>query len=521
MNRHTAKTNGRARTAPLSETAGPTAYSPDNSIQSRHSSPMATADFSAGLLAAIIASSDDAIVSKTLDGIVTSWNPAAERLFGYLADEMIGQSITRIIPKDRLPEEDFVLSRVRAGSKVDHFETIRQRKDGSFVEISLTVSPVRDGEGRIVGASKIARETSERKMAERTALRLAAIVESSEDAIVGKDLNGVVQSWNAGAERIFGFTAQEAIGKPITIIIPEERIDEESDVLARIRAGVKVEHFETVRRRKDGQLIEVSLSVSPIRATNGEVIGASKIARDITQQKRLQIAIEEASRAKDEFFATLSHELRTPLNTVLGYTRMLQNGSVPQSDLTRALEIIARNADTLTRLVNDLLDTSSIITGRLRLNPQACELSKIALDAIAGITPGTIAKEIQVTASVEPDVMVHGDPDRLRQVMWNLLSNAVKFTPRQGSLEVSLTRERHSVRLTVQDTGVGIAPESLPYVFRRFWQADPTNRRAPGLGLGLTLARDIVELHGGRLEASSAGLGHGARFDIILPLPGV
>jgi PAS domain S-box-containing protein len=517
MSHHTARMIDRTRTERVSEPAGPAGSSADNSFESRSANVTSASDFSAGLLAAIIASSDDAIVSKNLDGVVTSWNPSAERLFGYTADEMIGQSITRIIPSDRLSEEDFVLSRVRAGSKVEHFETVRQRKDGSFVEISLTVSPVRDADGRIIGASKIARATSERKMAERDALRLAAIVESSEDAIVGKDLNGIVQSWNASAERIFGYAAEEVIGKSITIIIPEERVDEELDVIARIRAGEKVEHFETVRRRKDGQLIEVSLSVSPIRAANGEVIGASKIARDITQQKRLQIAVEEASRAKDEFFATLSHELRTPLNTVLGYTRMLQNGSVPQSDLARALEIIARNADALTRLVNDLLDTSSIITGRLRLNLGTCELSKIALDAIAGITPSTVAKQLQVTGCIEPDVIVNGDPDRLRQVMWNLLSNATKFTPRDGSLRVSLTRELRSVRLTVQDTGVGIAPESLPHVFRRFWQADPTNTRARGLGLGLTLARDIVELHGGRLEASSAGIGQGARFDVILP----
>ena len=286
-----------------------------------------------GLLAAIVASSDDAIVSKDLQGYVTSWNRAAERLFGYTPDEMIGQHITRIIPTARHGEEDYVLSRVRAGLKVEHFETVRQRKDGSLLDISLTVSPVRDASGRIVGASKVARDISERKRMQREERRLAAIVESSQDAIVGKDLDDIVQSWNRGAERMFGYTEEEMVGRSITQIIPEDRLEEEQGVLARIRAGMEIQHFETIRRRKDGRLLEVSLSVSPIRTKSGEIIGASKIARDISEQKRLLRAVEESSRAKDEFLATLSHELRTPLNTVVGYTHMLQNGSWPARDL--------------------------------------------------------------------------------------------------------------------------------------------------------------------------------------------
>ena len=472
----------------------------------------------AGLLAAIVSSSDDAIVSKDLNGYVTSWNRAAERMFGYAADEMVGQPITRIIPASRIDEEAYVLSRIRSGRSVNHFETVRQRKDGSFIDVSLTVSPVRAPDGRVVGASKIARNITERKRMERDVMRLAAIVESSEDAIIGKDLNGTVQTWNRSAERIFGYTPDEVIGTNISIIIPPDRLEEEDGVLARIRSGQSVQHFETVRRRKNGQLVDVSVSISPIRAANGEIVGASKIAREITEQKRLRLAAEEASRAKDEFLATLSHELRTPLNTVLGYTQMLQTGAMSGADAPKALEAIARNADVLTRLVNDVLDTSRIVTGKISLTMQPCDVGVLAAESIAAIQPAARGKKITVITRIDDRLIVTGDTDRLRQVFWNLLTNAVKFSHEGGTLTVSAAAEARSVRITIEDTGIGIAPESLPFLFQRFWQADPTNTRSHGgLGLGLALVRTFVELHGGHVEAHSEGVGRGARFDVVLP----
>jgi PAS domain S-box-containing protein len=479
---------------------------------------MVSPDESAALLAAIIASADDAIVSKDLDGVVTSWNRSAERMFGFTAAEMVGEHISRIIPEDRLTEEDFVLAQVKAGRGVQHFETVRRRKDGVLLDISLTVSPVLAADGRVIGASKIARDVTEQKRLERDAVRLAAIVASSDDAIVSKDLNGIVQTWNAGAERIFGYAEAEMVGRSITTIIPRDRLPEEDHVLSRIRAGLSVDHFETVRQRKDGTFIDVSLSVSPIHAKNGTVIGASKIARDITEQRRLRRALEEASRAKDEFLATLSHELRTPLNTVLGYTQMLRSGAVPERDMGRALGIIARNAEALTQLVNDILDTSRIVTGKIVLQLRDCDLAAVVEEAVAAVAPAARARTLALTASLPRGLLVQGDPARLRQVFSNLLSNAVKFTPPGGIVRVSAGVEDHAVRVSVADTGVGIAADSLPYVFGRFWQEDPARKDGqPGLGLGLALVRDFVELHGGRVEAHSEGLGRGARFDVILP----
>jgi PAS domain S-box-containing protein len=470
-------------------------------------------------LAAIVDSADDAIVSKDVNGIVQSWNCAAERMFGYSAAEMIGSPIWRIIPAERHDEEHGVLARIRAGLKVEHFETVRQRKDGSLVDISLSVSPIKAADGTVIGASKIARDITRQKALEREAFRLAAIVNSSEDAIASKDLNGVVQTWNRGAERVFGYTAEEMIGRSIRTIIPADRQGEEDEVLAKVRAGIAVEHFETVRQRKDGTLIDISLSVSPIRNAAGTIIGASKIARDITAQKRLARQAEEASRVKDEFLATLSHELRTPLNAVLGYTRMLRMDDFADRR-ERIVDVIERNARILSQLVSDVLDISSIVTGKIRVKLAPCDLVPVLQAAVDVVRPAADAKgvSLQVDVPASP-IRSRCDADRLQQVFWNLLTNAVKFTPRGGSVRARATVEKGAAHVTVTDTGIGIRPEFLPFVFQRFWQGDSVrSRETGGLGLGLALARHFVELHGGTIAVASEGENRGTSFTIRLPL---
>jgi len=471
----------------------------------------------AARLSAIIASSDDAIVSKDLTGRITSWNAAAERMFGWTADEVVGQSINIIVPPDRQDEARNVLRRISQGLSVDHFETVRRRKDGSFIEISLSVSPIHAPDGTVVGASKIARDISDRRRMELEALRLAAIVEWSEDAIVSKSLDGIIRTWNKAAERMFGYSADEAVGRHITFIIPEDRLHEETEVVRRVRAGESLEHFETVRRRKDGSFVDISLTVSPIRR-GGEIIGASKIARDITEQRRLRKEAEEANRMKDEFLATLSHELRTPLNTVVGYAAMLQKGTMEEPKQSKAVDVIHRNAQTLTRLVGELLDTSRIVTGQIRLDVRECNLSTLAREAVENMRPSADAKNVVLEASIEPGVEIRGDRDRLRQVMWNLLTNAVKFTPSDGRIDVRLSAEPGVARFVVRDTGIGMTADALPHIFQRFWQAESgRSREHGGLGLGLALSRHFVELHGGRIGASSAGPGTGTELWVELP----
>jgi PAS domain S-box-containing protein len=271
------------------------------------------------LLSAIVDSSDDAIVSKDLNGVITSWNKGAERLFGYTAQEVVGKSITLIIPEDRLHEEPEILARLRRGERLEHFETIRRRKDGTLVNISLMISPMRDSRGVIIGASKIARDVTEAKRGERAALLLSAIVESSDDAIISKDLDGIITSWNKSAERLFGYSAEEAVGKPVTILIPEDRQAEEPNILARIRRGERLEHFETIRRRKDGALLNISLTISPIKDAQGRTIGASKIARDITEQKRNEVAFQALNRQ-------LTQELSAMLRMQQLSTRLVRAG---------------------------------------------------------------------------------------------------------------------------------------------------------------------------------------------------
>jgi PAS domain S-box-containing protein len=254
-------------------------------------------------LAAIVDSSDDAIVSETLDGVITSWNPAAERLFGYSAAEAIGQHIFLIIPDDRRAEEEDVLSRLRRGEKIDQFETVRRARDGRLLPVALTVSRIRDSTGRIIGASKVARDITETQQNDRLRARLAAIVNSSDDAIISKTLEGVITSWNRAAERLFGYSAGEAIGQHILLIVPPDRHSEEDHVLSRLRRGEKIDHFETVRRTKDGRLIPISLTVSPMRDSKGTLIGASKVARDISERV---LAHEALRRAHEQLEARVS-----------------------------------------------------------------------------------------------------------------------------------------------------------------------------------------------------------------------
>jgi PAS domain S-box-containing protein len=364
---------------------------------------------------------------------------------------------------------------------------------------------------------------------------LAAIIDSSDDAIVSKTLGGVITSWNRGAERIFGYNAAEAIGQRISLIIPRERLPEEDAVLAQIVRGEQVDHFETVRRTKDGRLVDISLTVSPVRDDTGRIIGASKIARDITERRRaegerdaLLARVQEAraeaealNRGKDEFLATLSHELRTPLNAIFGWARMLTTGQLGADERVRAAEVILRNATAQVQLIDDLFDVARIITGNMRLDLRPVDLRTVVEAALDAVRPALAAKDIRLETALDPRAgPIMGAPDRLQQVIWNLLINAVKFTPKGGRIQVHLRRSDSHAELTVSDTGEGIAPEVLPYIFDRFRQGDTgTSRRHGGLGIGLALARYLVDLHGGSIGADSPGVGLGATFTVRLPIP--
>jgi PAS domain S-box-containing protein len=356
---------------------------------------------------------------------------------------------------------------------------------------------------------------------------LSAIVDSSDDAIVSKNLDGIITSWNQSAERMFGYTAGEIIGKPVTMLIPPDRQSEEPAIIEKLKRGERVDHFETVRMRRDGSLFAVSLTISPVKNSQGKTVGASKIARDISERKRWESALiastreaERQSRIKDEFLATLSHELRTPLQSILSWTQLLRSDS-RDPGVIEGVEVIERAALAQSRIVDDLLDMNRILSGKVRLEVQSVVLAPVIEDALNAVKLAAGAKGVRLESIIEPIVPpVNGDPARLQQIFWNLLSNAVKFTPRDGKVQIMLQRVNSHLEVTVSDNGAGIAEDFLPYVFDRFRQADSSSTRTHGgLGLGLAIVKHLAELHGGRVKVVSEGPGKGSCFSVLLPLP--
>ncbi len=380
----------------------------------------------------------------------------------------------------------------------------------------------------------IKKEIFEPKRADLVQAFLASLVQSSNDAIIGKTSDGIIVSWNEGAEMLFGYRAEEIIRKPISTLIPPDRQQEAVELLNRLGRGERIEHFETVRIRKDGIPVDVSLSISPIKDGSGRIIGSSKVARDIRKRKRAETEREEllmeeraarvnaqaANRTKDELISLVSHELRSPLNSILIYCQMLDSNPNDAEHIRQSCEIIERNIRTQLRLIEDLLDTSHIVRGRLRLDKHPTDIVVVIADALDGMRPLAEAKGIRLRAYYDPEPkMVIGDPVRLLQVIGNLLSNAIKFTPEGGRVELWLERSGEDLCITVSDTGAGIDKNLLPYILNRFYQNDWLHaHKERGLGLGLTLAKQLVELHDGTIEVSSDGKGYGSTFTVKLPL---
>ena len=486
------------------------------------------------------------------DGKILWANQAELDLLGYTRDEYIGRHIAEFHADEDVIND--ILCKLSNKETLRDHEARLRRKDGSILHVLIT-SNVRWDKGRFVHTRCFTRDITENKRVEETRSLLASIVESSDDAIISKTMDGTIVSWNKGAERLYGYSAEEVKGRSVTLLMPPNRIDDFPKIMETLRRGQPIEHYETERVRKDGQIIQVSLTISVIKNAAGGITGASTIARNITERKRAEEEreellereqaarreaeqahnlsaelllreqaarkqAEEASRMKDEFLATVSHELRTPLNAIVGWAAILRRRSVDNNTAAQAIETIERNARAQTQLIEDLLDISRIITGRMRLDVQPVEVPLVIQGAVDAIRPAADAKGIRLQVVLDPKAgPVSGDPSRLQQVVWNLLSNAVKFTPKGGRVQIRLERINSHTEITVSDTGKGISSEFLPYVFDRFRQADSSYTRVHGgLGLGLAITRQLVELHGGTVEAQSAGEGYGATFTVKLPI---
>jgi PAS domain S-box-containing protein len=478
-------------------------------------------------------SSAEAVVVVDLQGVVTEANAAAEALLEHPLLSLPGRKLGDLLPEAKGAEMRRTLDRVANSEEVPRTYFYPPAGPRNRRCTLITASPLSDKAGVVRAASLILRDLDQIRQRDHPELRLAAIVQSSDDAIVSKTLDGMITSWNRAAEKMFGYSEEEAVGQSIKIIIPIERWSEEDHVLDQVVGGSTVDHFETVRLRSDGSPVDISLTVSPIRDEVGRIVGASKVARDISERRRLEAAKEAAddrvaamlqesqaaNRAKDEFLAILSHELRSPLNAILGWSELLRLQPGDGDLLERGLAIISANVRGQTRLIEDLLDVSRIVAGKMRLDLRPCHLERIIDAALATVQPAVRTKRITVEKQCDSEVVVLGDPDRLQQVLWNLLSNAVRFTPENGCVRIVLRRSERNIEISVGDTGIGISSEFLPHVFERFRQADSSSQRqVGGLGLGLAIARDLVELHGGTLEGVSSGAGQGATFTMRLPI---
>jgi PAS domain S-box-containing protein len=361
-------------------------------------------------------------------------------------------------------------------------------------------------------------------MGRQAMAHLVAIVRGAHDAIVSKTLDGTITSWNPGAEQMFGYSEQEALGQPIALIVPPDRIAEEDDILARLKAGDRVDHLETERVRKDGGHIPVSLTVSPVMDAAGRVVGASKIVRDISGRKELEQArkqVEEARREadhrKDDFLAMLGHELRNPLAAIAAAAAVLSTAAHTPDPSGRPLEIIRRQTELLNRLVGDLVDVTRITAGKFAMDVAPLDLSDATEACVTTLRAAGRLEKHRLDLHAD-HIWIYGDRARVEQIITNLLTNAIKYTPDGGVITLRVERADDQAVLRVKDNGMGIPSDLLPRVFDLFSQgAPPAGRRPEGLGVGLTLVHQLVELHGGRIDAHSDGPDRGSEFVVRFP----
>jgi PAS domain S-box-containing protein len=469
-------------------------------------------------LAAIIESSEDAIASKDLNGIITSWNKSAERLFGYTAEEIIGQPVTVIIPPELHGDEPKILGKIRSGERIEHFQTVRVHKNGQRINVSLTVSPIKDAKGTIVGAAKIVRDITRQKKLEEAALRLAAIVESSDDAIASKDLNGFVTSWNRSAEKLFGYKAEEIVGKHITLIIPPELHHDEDMILSKIRRGEKIDHFETIRLHKNGERVEVSLTISPIKDDDGHVIGAAKIVRNITETNKIERALRvtEKLAAAGRMAATVAHEINNPLEAVTNLVYLAKRDLSNHDRVAGYLELASRELDRVAHITRQTLgfyrDTSS---------PVRFNVAEMLDDLLLLYEKRFESRGIKLQKKYGNDLEITALAGEIRQAFSNVITNAIDAMPEGGTLALRATKsldwsnsQHHGVRITFLDTGTGIEVKHRKNIFQPFF----TTKIDVGTGLGLWITRGILEKHRGSIRMKSrTGHGHGTAFSIFLP----
>ena len=483
----------------------------------------------ARVLASIVESSDDAIIGKSLAGTIQSWNAAAERLFGYPADQAVGRHISLVIPAERLAEEDQIITRLKAGERIEHFETERVRSDGRRILVALTISPIKDDAGNVIGASKIVRDITDRKRAEADREKFVTLVEHSTDFIGMCDLDGVPFFVNRAGLEMVGLEDIEAARRvPVaSFFFPEDqpRIMEEffPSVLKEGHGEIEVRfrHFKTGAAR----WMAYKLLVLPDAA--GQPVAFATVSQDVTERKRLEddlrrlaADLSEEDRRKNEFLAMLAHELRNPLAPISNAAHALRLSGRDGDALRPASDMLERQVGLMARLVDDLLDMSRITRGRIELRKDRTELAPIVHQAVEAVRAQYRSMDHEFTVTLPPHPLhLDADPARLTQVVGNLLNNACKFTDKGGHVALTVDQEGGQAIIRVRDNGIGIAAENLPGLFDMFAQVDTSLERSrDGLGIGLTLVKTLVEGHGGTVQVHSDGLGRGSEFVVRLPV---
>lgn len=474
-------------------------------------------------LAAIVESSDDAIIGKTLDGIITSWNPGAERLYGYTAEDAIGQPISLIMPADQPDELPSIMEQLRNGQRVDHVETIRVGKDGTRRNVSVSISPIRDEAGRIVGAASIGRNITEllRSTRERRALqrqaqqeqaarneseaRLRAIWEATSEALALSDPDGIVLDVNPAYCDLYGQCAEELVGQSFARIFPAEDRPTAEAAYHAVFTHPDVPHaYEARVQRPDGteRIVE---SRADFLVRDGQRVAMVSAIRDITERKRLE-------QAQRDFVAMASHDLTSPLTVLRARAQILQRR---QRYDEASVQAILEQTDRMGRLIGDLRELVQVEGGGLSLQLADVDLVAITQDAV---TRARTLGSGHTIRGVHPErsLIVHGDRDRLGQVLDNLIGNAIKYTPADGEIVVRVERIGHEAQVSVADQGPGIPADAMPSLFDRFVRGSQVSKE-PGLGLGLYITRMLVEAHHGRVWVTSQ-LGEGSIFTVALPI---
>jgi PAS domain S-box-containing protein len=471
----------------------------------------------------LIKNAPDPVFVSDLEGKIHQANDAVFSLLGFRPDELIEQSLSRIISPEETWEFMVALREVVDRGVTRNARLHPRSASGDVIPTTLNASALRDTDGRVIGAIGILRDMRELDKARAYA---ESLIKNAPDPVFVSDLEGKILQANDAVSHLLGFRQDEVVEQSVSRFLGA---DETREFVAALREVVEHGVSRNVRlhpRSASGEVISTTLNASALRAADGNVIGAIGILRDMRAYEQVLHDLEDSRRelrdadqAKDRFLAIVSHELRTPLTAMLGWVRLLTTGMLDEATSARALPVIERNTKLLAQLIDDLLDVSGIVAGKLRLEVGPVDLVAVIESAIEAVQGLADAKSIGLKAVLDPSAgSVAGDPGRLQQVVWNLLANAIKFTPCKGRIDLRLERAGSHARLTVRDTGRGISPELLPHIFDRFRQ-DERTRQHGGLGLGLAIVRHIVKLHEGSVWAESDGEGRGATLVVELPLP--